>query len=99
MESMTCMPVLKALGETTRWRIVRQLLDRPLSVKEIGERLLLSQYNVSRHLRVLREAGIVTMTRDGKQVRCQVIRDFCPGNDRGKTLDFGCCVFRFEETD
>ncbi len=50
---------LNALGEPSRLRIVELLRERPCSVGEISERLLLRQPQVSKHLRVLTNAGIV----------------------------------------
>ena len=50
---------LSALAEPNRLRIVELLRDRPYSVGEIAERLWLRQPQVSKHLRVLSEAGLV----------------------------------------
>lgn len=48
-----------AMGEPNRFRIVELLRGGPRSVNEIGERLGLRQPQVSKHLRVLKEAGLV----------------------------------------
>lgn len=48
-----------ALAEPNRLRIVELLKAGACPVGEIGERLKLSQPQVSKHLRVLREAGLV----------------------------------------
>jgi DNA-binding transcriptional ArsR family regulator len=48
-----------ALGEPNRFRIVELLRVGPLPVNDIGERLELNQPQVSKHLRVLKEAGLV----------------------------------------
>jgi DNA-binding transcriptional ArsR family regulator len=48
-----------ALSEPNRFRIVELLRAGPRPVNEIGERLKLNQPQVSKHLRVLREAGLV----------------------------------------
>lgn len=50
---------LSALAEPNRLRIVELLRDKPCSVGEIAERLWLRQPQVSKHLRVLSEAGLV----------------------------------------
>ncbi|ASS75510.1 transcriptional regulator [Tumebacillus algifaecis] len=50
---------LTALAEPNRLRIVELLRDRPLTVGEIADRLGLHQPQVSKHLRVLSEAGLV----------------------------------------
>ena len=48
-----------ALAEPNRYRIVELLRTSERTVGEIGERLELSQPLVSKHLRVLKEAGVV----------------------------------------
>lgn len=48
-----------ALAEPNRFRIVELLLAGPRPVNDIGERLQLNQPQVSKHLRVLKEAGLV----------------------------------------
>jgi DNA-binding transcriptional ArsR family regulator len=50
---------LAALAEPNRFRIVELLRSGPRAVNEIGERLRLNQPQVSKHLRVLKEAGLV----------------------------------------
>jgi len=50
---------LTALAEPNRFNIVEFLHDNPHSVGEIVERLQLPQPQVSKHLRVLVEAGLV----------------------------------------
>jgi DNA-binding transcriptional ArsR family regulator len=49
------------LAEPTRRRILDLLLEGESSVGELVRRLKLSQPGVSKHLRVLREAGLVTV--------------------------------------
>lgn len=48
-----------ALGEPSRLQIVELLRPRPFSVGDIAEKLGIRQPQVSKHLRVLREAGVV----------------------------------------
>lgn len=89
--------MLKALADETRWRIVSELLVAPLTVGELVGRLDVSQYNVSKHVRILREAGILETKRDGKHVECRVAEDFRTRLKRGgNVLDLGCCTFRFD---
>ncbi len=58
---------LNALAEPNRLRIVEMLRKGSSSVNEIAEQLELSQPLVSKHLRVLREAGIVQVQREAQQ--------------------------------
>jgi DNA-binding transcriptional ArsR family regulator len=89
--------MLKALADETRWRLVRELLRAPRTVGELTERLEVTQYNVSKHLRILREAGIVETEKSGKHVNCRVAEDFRKQVARNKNgLDLGCCTFRFD---
>jgi DNA-binding transcriptional ArsR family regulator len=92
-----CSPMLKALADQTRWRIVRELLDDTLTVGDLTERLKATQYNVSKHLRVLREAGIVEMDKLGKHVRCSIAAGFRKRlSGKRRQLDLGCCSFSFD---
>ena len=61
--------VLSALGDPTRQEIIALLLGgpAPVAVNDIAGRVRLSQPAVSHHLRILKEAGIVTVERSGKQ--------------------------------
>jgi ArsR family transcriptional regulator len=59
--------ILQALADPTRRRITALLRVRDeLCVCEIVDALRLPQYQVSRHLRTLRSAGVVTGSRQGR---------------------------------
>jgi len=60
--------LLKALANDQRLVVLCHLLDGPLSVGEINERIPLSQSALSQHLGVLRDAGIVTTDRRSQSV-------------------------------
>lgn len=51
--------LLQAISETNRFQIVELLKNGLLTVGEIAERLKLRQPQVSKHLKVLSEAGLV----------------------------------------
>jgi len=55
------------LAEPARRRVLDLLLERPRSVGELVEQLQLSQPGTSKHLRVLREAGLVRVRQDGQR--------------------------------
>jgi DNA-binding transcriptional ArsR family regulator len=57
----------QALAEPTRRRILDLLLERPRPVGELVERLGLSQPGTSKHLRALRDAGLVRVRKDAQQ--------------------------------
>jgi DNA-binding transcriptional ArsR family regulator len=57
----------RALADPTRRRILELLARGAHPVKELGARFPLSQPALSQHLRVLREAGLVRVRRDGRR--------------------------------
>jgi len=54
-----------ALGDPTRRLIFERLARRPLSVGKLTAGLSVTRPAVSQHLKVLREAGLVAVDRDG----------------------------------
>jgi ArsR family transcriptional regulator len=60
--------LFKALGDETRLRIVALLAHGELCVCHIEDALRVSQPKVSRHLAILRAAGVVEPRRDGTWV-------------------------------
>jgi DNA-binding transcriptional ArsR family regulator len=62
---MTYESPMDALGDPTRRAIFERLRSGPLSVGEIAAELPVSRPAVSQHLRVLKEAGLVTERRNG----------------------------------
>jgi DNA-binding transcriptional ArsR family regulator len=65
--------VFQIVADPTRRGILDLLRERDRSVGEIVERFTISQPAVSRHLRDLREAGLVTVRRAGQR-RIYVLR-------------------------
>lgn len=60
------------LAEPHRRRILDELLAAPCSVTELVDRLRLTQPQASKHLRVLREAGLVSVHRDAQRRRYEL---------------------------
>ena len=56
---------MDALGDATRREILERLRGGPRPVGEIAAGLPISRPAVSQHLRVLKEAGLVTERKDG----------------------------------
>ena len=97
MTGINCIAALKALGELSRLRIMRLLLKEQMGVNAISDRLGMSQYNASKHLRILKEAGLVEMEKHGQQRLYGVV----PGLKNQlaanrNVLELGCCTFRFD---
>lgn len=67
--------VFKALSDATRLRIIHLFLSvygTALCVCEIVDALEEPQYNVSRHLGILRRTGLLSETRDGRWVHYSI---------------------------
>ena len=60
--------LLKALANEQRLMILCHLIQEPLSVGQLNERVPLSQSALSQHLAVLRESGIVQTKREAQSV-------------------------------
>jgi DNA-binding transcriptional ArsR family regulator len=59
---------VRALADPTRLAIVDYLVGTPRTVGELAEDFQLAQPTISRHVRLLREAGLLTETRQGNAV-------------------------------
>jgi DNA-binding transcriptional ArsR family regulator len=59
--------VFAALANPTRRDVLDLLLDGPKPVQDIADRFDMARPSVSEHLKVLRDAGLVTETRHGRQ--------------------------------
>jgi DNA-binding transcriptional ArsR family regulator len=98
MPEIDCTEVLKALADRTRLRLLKALLEHDYGVNELTERLKLNQYNTSRHLRILKNAGIVDARAVGTRREYFIEPDFRGRLEReGPVLEFGCCTFRFDQ--
>jgi DNA-binding transcriptional ArsR family regulator len=90
-----CVTALRALGEETRVRIVALLMDQPMDVGAISDALDVSPYNVSKHLRVLRDAGLLEVEKEGRLRRYALPEAIRRDATAGRVLDLGCCSFQF----
>ena len=88
---------MRALGEPTRIRLARLLIAGAKPVTELCETLNVTPYNVSKHLRVLKEAGLVEVKKLGQQRIYSLAEAFRTQLSRNaNTLDLGCCQFHFD---
>ena len=60
--------ILKAMSHPKRLEIIQLLRDQALTVSQIQHMLDLPQANLSQHLMVMREAGVVETVKNGKEV-------------------------------
>jgi DNA-binding transcriptional ArsR family regulator len=64
---MTMDTVLQALSDGSRRTVLEILRDHPASAGELAEALPIARPGVSRHLRVLREAGLVDVRQEAQR--------------------------------
>lgn len=58
--------VFAALANPARREVLRLLLDGPMAAGDLAERFTMARPSLSEHLRVLREAGLVSERRQGR---------------------------------
>ncbi len=83
--------ICQTLADPTRLMILHELRDGEMSVGQLTEALDLPQSNVSRHLAVLRERGVVKTRREGTSIfyslsdpkialACDMVREVLEGH-------------------
>ena len=92
---VSCADLLKVLADETRLEVVRLLMDGPKHVGELNAELGVESSLFSHHLKVLREAGIVSAARDGKAVLYR-LAPAVQERRSGKAINLGCCLISFE---
>jgi ArsR family transcriptional regulator len=75
IDSETVLGWLKAAGEDSRLRLLALCARQELSVSDLAEVLRQSEPRVSRHLRILCEAGLLERLRQGQWVHYRLTRD------------------------
>ncbi|MDD3803382.1 MAG: metalloregulator ArsR/SmtB family transcription factor [bacterium] len=60
--------IFKALADKTRLKIVTMLIRREMCVCQIQRELCMSQPRISRHLSILKKAGLLESKREGKMI-------------------------------
>lgn len=89
---------MRALSEPTRLGLIKSLLDGPQSVNELCVALSTTPYNASKHLRVLREAGLIEVEKRSQQRIYSLAANFCARiKPSTRTLDLGCCQFHLDQ--
>ena len=94
LEPKRCARLLRAVADPERLRIIQCLRDGPRNVSELAAQLHAEVVNVSHHLGVLRNGGVVLDEKCGRHVVYRLHPDmFHAANAEtgAEYLDFGCC--------
>ena len=67
--------VFKALGNPVRFKIIKFLCDSPKCVCKLNEEFEYSQANLSQHLRILKDAGLVKSEKVGLEMHYRLYND------------------------
>ncbi len=89
-----CVERLKVLADQTRLQVLLELLKGAKTVTEITKIAQVPQSLMSHHLAVLREAGLVTTTRQGKSILYSP-SEFVKMAGASQIIDLGCCKINF----
>jgi ArsR family transcriptional regulator, arsenate/arsenite/antimonite-responsive transcriptional repressor len=73
--SIDCVAFCKALADDTRQRILDMLMAGELCVGDIVAAFDMTQPTISHHLNILKQFGLVTCRKEGKQVFYALNRD------------------------
>ena len=102
LKSDVCARYLKALSEPDRLKIVQCLQDGPKNVSELAAILGRELVNVSHHLGVLRNAGLVQDEKQGKYVVYSLHPSLLAKKRKTgqgtEILDLGCCRLEWGES-
>lgn len=98
IKSEECAKILKALGDESRLKIVRLLLQGEKSVSEIVTTLGMVQPQASHHLSILRASGLVDTRREGNRIINFINPEkyFLTKKETG--IDLGCCSINFDKS-
>ncbi|HJZ57353.1 MAG TPA: metalloregulator ArsR/SmtB family transcription factor [Gemmataceae bacterium] len=95
LQPRRCAQLLAALAAPERLKIVRFLADGPHNVTEIAEMLKIPPVNLSHHLNVLKQAGLIQGRKKGRFVlyslRPGVLEDAVAAGVPKDALNLGCC--------
>jgi ArsR family transcriptional regulator len=92
LQPQRCARLLRALADPERLRIVHCLRGGPMNVSEVAAALDVPIVNVSHHLGVLRQAGLVQDEKQGRFVLYRLHPDvFHREKGAAEHLDLGCC--------
>ena len=84
--------MLAAVGEPTRMLVLHRLTEGPSHVGRLAELVGVPMVNISHHLGVMRQAGLLTDVKDGRRVIYSFNPEvYTPGGPDGAvgTLQFG----------
>lgn len=74
----------------------RLLLRQDRTVEQLAAPVNATEYTISKHLRVLRQAGVILSTKHGRHLHNAITPAFRTRVGRRRVLNIGSCAFRFD---
>ena len=63
--------IFQAIADPTRRMIIQKLLEGPLNIGQILEDFDISRQGIAKHLKVLSECGVISVTQKGREQYCE----------------------------
>ncbi len=63
--------VFQAIADPTRRMIISKLAQGPLNITQIGEDFGMSKQAIAKHIKILNECGIISMSQKGREQICE----------------------------
>ena len=67
--------VFQAIADPTRRQIISMIAQEPLSVNAVAETFNISRQAISNHVKILRECGLISIRRKGRERYCDAKLD------------------------
>lgn len=67
--------VFQAIADPTRRMIIHRLSQGPLNITQIGDGFEISKQAVAKHIKILNECGIISVTSNGRERVCEAQLD------------------------
>lgn len=91
-DSSVCAERLKSISEPHRLRIIEVLAGGEFSIGDIAEFLEIELVLASHHVKILKQAGIVTVRREGRYKYCKLAEGVLVKGRNLQSVNLGCCV-------
>jgi DNA-binding transcriptional ArsR family regulator len=63
--------VFQAIADPTRRAIISMLAQQPMNLNAVAENFDISRPAISKHIKILSECGLIMITQQGRERRCQ----------------------------
>jgi ArsR family transcriptional regulator len=93
-----CLKKIRALADENRLKVMGILMKGPSHVNPISKELGFEQYNVSKHLRILEQAGLISQKKSGQKRIYSLTESVSKNIAKNKNkLVLPCCTFDFNK--